>query len=58
MYVFFIFSVYIFYIYIYTVYKLTPYIHTYIQYMYGTFGRDITIHTVIYIVHTRFWPTL
>jgi len=25
---------------------------------YSTFGRDITMHTVIYGVHIRFWPTL
>jgi hypothetical protein len=26
--------------------------------MYGIFGREITIHTVIYGVYIRFWPTL
>jgi len=26
--------------------------------MYGIFGRKITIHTVIYGVIIRFWPTL
>ena len=26
--------------------------------MYGAFGREITIHTVKYSVHIRFWPTL
>ena len=35
-----------------------PYIHTYIRCIYGTFGRELTIHTVIYGVHIRFWPTL
>jgi hypothetical protein len=35
-----------------------PYIHTYIRCIYGIFGRGITIHTVIYGAHMRFWPTL
>jgi hypothetical protein len=26
--------------------------------MYGIFSREITIHTVIYSVYIRFWPTL
>ena len=26
--------------------------------MYGIFGREITVHTVIYDVYIRFWPTL
>ena len=25
---------------------------------YGIFGREITIHTVLYGVSIRFWPTL
>jgi hypothetical protein len=35
-----------------------PYIHRYIRFICGIFGREITIHTVIYVVHIRFWPTL
>jgi len=31
--------------------------HTYIR-IYGDFSREITLHTVIYGVHIRFWPTL
>jgi len=31
--------------------------HTFIG-MYGIFGREITIHTVIYGADIRFWPTL
>ena len=27
-------------------------------YMLGIFGREITIHTVIYGVYIRIWPTL
>jgi hypothetical protein len=37
------------------------YIYTYDMYMqciYGKFSREIVIHTVIYVVHIRFWPTL
>ena len=29
----------------------------YIRCVYGIFGREITIHTVIYGVYIRFWPT-
>jgi len=32
-----------------------PYIHTYIQCIHGTFGRESTIHTVIYGVHIRIY---
>ena len=35
-----------------------PYIYRYIRCTYGNFGREITIHTVIYGVYIRFWPTL
>ena len=35
-----------------------PYIYRYIRCIYRTFGRQITIHTVIYGVYIRFWPTL
>ena len=46
--------------------SLTPYTHIfrvgqnhiYIRYVYGIFGREITIYTVIYGVYIRFWPTL
>jgi hypothetical protein len=31
--------------------------HTFLG-IYGIFGREITIHTVIYGVYIRFWPTL
>jgi len=30
----------------------------YIRCVYGVFGREITIYTVIYGVYIRFWPTL
>jgi len=30
----------------------------YIRCIYGSFGREITKHTVIYGVYIRFWPTL
>ena len=30
----------------------------YIRCTYGIFGREITIHTVIYGVYIQFWPTL
>jgi hypothetical protein len=30
----------------------------YIRCVYGTFGREFTIYTVIYGVYIRFWPTL
>jgi hypothetical protein len=30
----------------------------YVRCTYGTYGREITIHTVIYGVYIRFWPTL
>jgi hypothetical protein len=30
----------------------------YIRCVYGIFGREFTIHTVIYGVYIRFWPTL
>jgi len=30
----------------------------YIRCVYGNFGREITIYTVIYGVYIRFWPTL
>jgi hypothetical protein len=30
----------------------------YMRCIYGAFGREITKYTVIYIVYTRFWPTL
>jgi hypothetical protein len=30
----------------------------YIRCIYGIFGREITIHTVIYGAYIRFWPTL
>ena len=34
-------------------------IHTYVaRCIYGIFSRDITVHTVIYGMHIRFWPTL
>jgi len=33
-------------------------LHTYIRCIYGIFNRKITIHTIIYGVHIRFWPTL
>jgi hypothetical protein len=29
-----------------------------IRYIYGIFGRETTIYTVIYGVYIRFWPTL
>jgi len=32
--------------------------YRYIWCIYGIFGREITIHTVIYGVYIRFWPTL
>ena len=35
-----------------------PYIHMYVWYIYGAIGWEFTIHTVIYDVHVRFWPTL
>ena len=31
---------------------------TYIRYLYGIFGREVTRYTVIYGVCIRFWPTL
>ena len=33
--------------------------HTFIgiRCIYGIFGREITIHTVLYGVYIRFWPT-
>jgi hypothetical protein len=30
----------------------------YIRCVYGIFGREFTIYTVIYSVYIRFWPTL
>ena len=30
----------------------------YIRCIYGIFGREITIHTVMYGMYIRFWPTL
>ena len=30
----------------------------YIRCIYGIFGREIAIHTAIYGVYIRFWPTL
>ena len=33
-------------------------IYTYIRCVYGMFGRNFIICTVIYGVSTRFWPTL
>jgi len=30
----------------------------FIRCVYGIFSREITIHTVIYGAHIRFWPTL
>jgi hypothetical protein len=35
-----------------------PYIFRYVRCIYGVFGREITIHTVIYRVYIRLWPTL
>ena len=35
-----------------------PYIYRYIRCIHGSFGREITIHTVIYSVCIRFWITL
>jgi len=35
-----------------------PYIYRYIRCIHGIFGREITIHTVIYGADIRFWPTL
>ena len=32
--------------------------HIYIRCVYGIFGREFTIYTVIYGVYIRFWPTL
>ena len=32
--------------------------YTYIRCTYGIFSREITIHTVIYGMNIRFWPTL
>jgi len=32
--------------------------HIYIRCVYGLFGREFTIYTVIYGVYIRFWPTL
>jgi len=32
--------------------------YTYIRCTYGNFSRDNTIHTDIYGVNIRFWPTL
>jgi hypothetical protein len=34
-----------------------PYIHMYIQCVYGISSREITIHTVIYGVLVQFWPS-
>ena len=34
------------------------YIHTHIRCIYGDFSSEIALHTVIYGVHVRFWPTL
>ena len=41
-------------------YKVARAIHIYVYtvYIYGILSREITIHTVIYGVHIRFWPTL
>jgi hypothetical protein len=35
-----------------------PYNYTYVRCAYSIFSREITLHTVIYGVHIRFWPTL
>jgi hypothetical protein len=35
-----------------------PYIYSYIRCTYGIFGRETTIHTVIYGANIRFCPTL
>ena len=35
-----------------------PYIVRYIRCTYGIFGREITMHTVIYGADIRLWPTL
>jgi hypothetical protein len=35
-----------------------PYIVRYLRCIYGIFGREITIHTVIYSGDIKFWPTL
>jgi len=32
--------------------------HTYLQCIYGIFGREITKCKVMYDVYVRFWPTL
>ena len=34
------------------------YIYRYTRCIYGNSGREISIHTVMYGVYTRFWPTL
>jgi hypothetical protein len=34
-----------------------PYIYTVIRCTYGIFGREITLHTVMYSAYIRFWPT-
>jgi len=35
-----------------------PYIYMYVRCIYGILSRLITIHTVTYGVHIRFWPAL
>ena len=35
-----------------------PYIFRYIRCIYGIFGREITIHAIVYVVYIRLWPTL
>jgi len=40
------------------VFRPEPYSYRYIRCLYGIFGREITIHTVIYGADIRFWPTL
>ena len=35
-----------------------PYVFRHIRCIYGIFGREITIHMVIYGADIRFWPTL
>jgi len=34
------------------------YIYIYIRCIYGIFGREITVYTVIYGAYIRFWPTV
>jgi hypothetical protein len=36
----------------------TSIVHRYIRCTYGILSREVTIHTVIYGVYIRFWPTL